>query len=64
MRALDRNAECEMRNERNRPVVAVLLCLMLSAVAAFAWGYDKRGPDGDPKRSYGSIDVILYQTGW
>jgi len=40
-------------------LVCVALAWSSAAVAA------QKGPaDGEPKRSYGSIDVIMYQTSW
>jgi hypothetical protein len=41
----------------------ILLCIVLAWSAAAVAG--PRGAiAGDPKRSYGAIDVVMYQTSW
>jgi glutaredoxin len=42
--------------------LGVVILVML--VAAVSIGAEQSGLQGDPKRSYGSLDVILYQTSW
>lgn len=37
------------------------MVLVLSSVVAAG---QRAGTEGEPKRSYGAIDVILYQTSW
>jgi hypothetical protein len=42
---------------------SLVLCIVLGWTAAAAAG--PRGSiEGEPKRSYGAIDVIMYQTSW
>jgi hypothetical protein len=45
-----------------RIFLSVVILVIL--VAAVSIGAEQSGLRGDPKRSYGSIDVILYQTSW
>ena len=45
----------------------LLLTFILSTALAWptAGGAANKGPgDSEPKRSYGSVEVILYQTSW
>jgi glutaredoxin len=48
------------KRQRNFFLSVVILVL----VAAVGIGAEQSGLQGAPKRSYGSIDVILYQTSW
>ena len=44
-------------------VSAIALCMLLSGASVAAAG--PRGPvEGEPKKSYGAVDVIMYQTSW
>ena len=40
------------------------LVIVLSLGLAWAAAAAPKANDGEPKRSYGSIDVIMYQTSW
>lgn len=42
----------------------VLLLIVFSAAVAWTAGAIAKTNEGEPKRSYGSIDVIMYQTSW
>ena len=43
--------------------VSIMLCIVCAWTAPAVAG--PRGPiEGEPKRSYGAIDVIMYQTSW
>ena len=42
--------------------LCVVILVFLSA--AVSMGAEQSGLQGDPTRSYGAIDVILYQTSW
>ena len=40
-----------------------MLCILLNGYSVAIAG--PKGPAaGEPKRSYGSVDVIMYQTSW
>ena len=44
-------------------VSAIAFCVLLNGYSVAIAG--PKGPgEGEPKRSYGAIDVIMYQTSW
>lgn len=45
-------------------ILAVCIVLLAAPAGMAGPGTDKAGRSAEPKRSYGSIDVILYQTSW
>ena len=47
-----------------RPIVVLCMLLIVSAVAAAEPGRGRPDQTAQPRRSYGAIDVILYQTSW
>lgn len=53
-----------MRNIIDRSLLLVLAFLAAFAVATVSSASGKGALSGEPTRSYGSIDVILYVTSW
>ena len=53
----------KIRGRVGKIVPAILLGIALSLSAVAIAGPRGTGA-GEPKRSYGSIDVIMYQTSW
>jgi glutaredoxin len=51
-----------LKKPRRSYFLGVVILILLSA--AVSNGAEETGLQGDPKRSYGAIDVILYQTSW
>jgi glutaredoxin len=50
--------------KKRQRIIFLSVVILVLVVAAVSIGAERSGPQGDPKRSYGSIDVILYQTSW
>ncbi len=47
-----------------KPVLPLIVLAALIAGTPITTAGQSRGFQGEPKRSYGAIDVILYQTSW
>src|SRR5512136_2762626 len=54
------------RDAMKQLLPAAFLCvvLMWSSAAAAEQDHGRQAADREPRRSYGAIDVILYQTSW
>jgi glutaredoxin len=50
--------------KKRQRIIFLSVVILVILVAAVGIGAEQSGLQGDPKRSYGSIDVILYQTSW
>ena len=51
-----------MKRPHRISFLSVVFLIILSA--AVSMGAEQSGLQGEPKRAYGAIDVILYQTSW
>jgi hypothetical protein len=47
-----------------KPILVLCMLLAWSSVVTAEPGRGRPELSAEPQRSYGSIDVILYQTGW
>jgi len=45
-------------------LVLIGIALFWSTIAAAEPGRGRPDPSAEPQRSYGAIDVIMYQTSW
>jgi glutaredoxin 3 len=50
--------------KRSHRISFLIVAISVFLSAAVSSGAEQSGLQGEPKRSYGSVDVILYQTSW
>jgi hypothetical protein len=50
--------------KKRQRIIFLSVVILIMLLAAVSIGAEQSGLQGDPKRSYGAIDVILYQTSW